>query len=86
MKGRRPLVPPYARIEGKGGEVQVRFRVDAAGTTLVTEVEGPDLFKAEAEQAVASWTFHRTKATRLALLAVFNYAGDRASAKVRPAE
>ena len=86
VKGRRPLVPPLARVAGSGGEVQVRFRVDASGTTLVTEVQGTDMLKAEAEQAVASWVFRRTKVDRLALLAIFTYKGDIASATVKPAE
>jgi TonB family protein len=86
VKGRRPVVPPFARIEGQKGEVEVRFRVDAAGGTFVTDVNGPDLFKTQAEQAVSSWTFHRTKATRLALVALFSYKGDIAQAVVRPAE
>jgi TonB family protein len=86
VKGRRPVVPPLARVSGLAGEVQVRFRVDAAGATLVTDVQGPEALKAEAEQAVASWSFRRTRADRLALLAVFNYKGDSASAVVRPVE
>jgi outer membrane biosynthesis protein TonB len=86
VKGRRPVTPPFARISKAEGEVEVRFRVDAAGSTLVTEVKGPDVLKSEAEQAVSSWTFHRTKADRLALVAVFSYKGDGASAVVRTAD
>lgn len=86
VKGRRPVVPPSARFSRTAGSVEVRFRVDAGGGTLVTEVAGPDILKAEAEQAVASWNFRRTRADRLALVAVFTYKGDGASAVVRPAE
>jgi len=75
-----------ARLSSTAGSVEVRFRVDAGGGTLVTEVAGPDILKAEAEQAVASWNFRRTRADRLALVAVFTYKGDAATAVVRPAE
>ena len=86
VKGRRPVVPPFARMGGVSGTVEVRFAVDAAGVASVQSVEGPDPLKAAAEQAVGSWTFRRTTAERLLLVARFTYEGSAASAAVRPAE
>jgi outer membrane biosynthesis protein TonB len=83
-RGRRPVAPPLARISGTSGAVQVRFAVDAAGVTAVQAVEGPELLKPAAQQVVASWVFRRLSAQRLYLVATFTYAGDTASATVRP--
>jgi TonB family protein len=84
-KGRRPVAPPFARMAGASGAVEVRFAVNAAGQASVLQVEGPDLLKPAAEQAVASWLFRRTTAERLYLTAVFTYKGDAAAAVVTPA-
>jgi len=83
-RGRRPVPPPFARMAGASGTVEVEFSVGSGGTALVQRVSGPDLLKPAAEQAVASWQFRRTQAERLFLVAVFTYDGDRASAVVRP--
>lgn len=83
VKGRRPVVPPVARMAAAGGEVQVAFAVDAAGITTVQKVDGPDLLKEAARQAVASWAFRRTTAERMFLSAVFNFQGDQARADVQ---
>ena len=83
-KGRRPVPPPFARMAGTSGVVEVQFSVSAAGNCLVQAVSGPDLLKTAAEQTVTSWQFRRTQAHRLFLAAVFNYVGDRVSAVVRP--
>jgi TonB family protein len=83
-KGRRPLVPPFARMTGTKGTVEVAFSVGASGTTSVQDVKGPDLLRAAAEQTVISWVFRRSKADRLHLLAVFTYDGDKATASVKP--
>ena len=86
VKGRRPVVPPVARMAMANGEVQVTFSVDAAGISSVQKVEGPDLLKEAARQAVASWAFRRTTAERIFLSAVFTFQGDQARADVRRAE
>jgi outer membrane biosynthesis protein TonB len=83
-KGRRPVVPPLARMSGASGHVEVRFSVDAAGQALVREASGPDLLKVAAEQTVGSWVFRRTSAERLFLVAVFDYKGDTVAASVKP--
>ncbi|MFS8068457.1 MAG: TonB family protein [Byssovorax sp.] len=86
VKGRRPVVPPVARMSSTGGEVRVTFSVDAGGVVSVQRVEGPDLLKEAARQAVASWSFRRTSAERMFLAAVFTFAGDAAKAEVRRPE
>ncbi len=83
-RGRRPVVPPLARMAGTQGAVEVDFSVGASGTTAVQSVKGPDLLRPAAEQTVASWIFRRTKVERLYLVAVFNYEGDRVTASVKP--
>jgi TonB family protein len=86
VKGRRPVVPPLARMAEAEGIVRVRFAVDAAGATSVQGAEGPELLKPAAEHAVASWVFRRSSPERLYLLAEFSYSGDAAAAAVRPQE
>lgn len=86
VKGRRPVVPPVARMAGLGGEVAVAFSVDAAGAAAVQKVDGPDLLKEAARQAVSSWAFRRTTAERIFLSAAFTFQGDQARADVRRAE
>ncbi len=83
-RGRRPVVPPFARMTGTHGAVEVDFSVGASGVTAVQSVKGPDLLKPAAEQTVASWIFRRTKVERLYLVAVFNYDGDKVTAQVKP--
>ncbi len=83
-KGRRPVPPPFARMAGTSGVVEVQFSVSAGGSCLVQAVTGPDLLKTAAEQTVTSWQFRRTQAHRLFLAAVFTYEGDRVTAVVRP--
>ena len=82
-RGRRPVVPPLARMASATGSVDVRFAVDAAGTASVQEVTGPDLLKEAARQAVSSWVFRRTTAERLHLVASFVYGEATASANVK---
>lgn len=86
VKGRRPVVPPVARMAGTSGQVLLTFAVDAAGVTSVQKVDGPDLLKDAARQAVASWSFRRTTADRMYLAAVFTFDGDQARAEVRRAD
>jgi TonB family protein len=83
-RGRRPVPPPFARMAQATGTVDVAFSVDAAGIASVKSSTGADVFKRAAEQAVSSWTFRRTRAERIFLLAEFKYATDAASATVRP--
>jgi TonB family protein len=85
VKGRRPVVPPVARMAGQSGHVQLTFAVDAAGITTVQQVEGPELLKEAARQTAASWNFRRTSAERLYLEAMFTFEGDAARAEVRAA-
>jgi TonB family protein len=81
-QGRRPVVPPFARMQGVSGSVEVRFAVNAAGQTAVHNVEGPDTLKPAAQGAVASWGFRRTSPERVYLTAVFVYENDSARASV----
>jgi TonB family protein len=83
-RGRRPVVPPLARMTGTSGSVEVSFSVSAAGTTSIQGVTGLELLKPVAEQAVASWVFRRARADRAYMVAVFTYAGDKGTAVVRP--
>jgi TonB family protein len=82
VRGRRPVPPPVARMAGTSGTVEVRFAVDAAGETTVKDGTGPDVLKAAAEDAVRTWTFRRTTAERIHMVAAFNYGSDSASASV----
>jgi TonB family protein len=86
VKGRRPVVPPLARMAAASGEVQVGFSVDAAGISQVQKVEGTEILQEAARQAVASWAFRRTSAERIFLSAVFTFQGDQARADVKRAE
>ncbi len=82
IEGRRPVVPPVARIAGVTGSVVVAFSVDGAGDTLVQGVEGAPELVAAARAAVASWKFRRLSTVRIGLRATFNFAADQASARV----
>jgi len=82
-RGRRPVVPPLARMASATGTVDVRFAVDASGAASVQDVTGPDLLKQAARQAVATWVFRRTTADRLHLIASFAYGAATATATVR---
>ena len=85
-KGRRPVAPPLARMSSLSGAVQIQFSVDASGASSIQNVSGPDLLKEAARQAVTTWSFRRTSAERVYLVAIFNYDGDKAQAEVRRAE
>ena len=80
VKGRRPVPPPLARINGVTGSVEVHFAVNPGGTTAVASVSGPEMLKAAAQAAVSSWAFRRTSAERLHLVALFDYQTDSATA------
>jgi TonB family protein len=82
--GRRPMPPPLARISGTTGTVEVTFSVSAAGAASVQTVAGPEPLRRAAQETVASWSFRRARADRAYLVAVINYAEDRATAEVRP--
>jgi TonB family protein len=83
-RGRRPTMPPLARMTGTSGTVEVSFSVSAGGVTAVQAATGPDLLRVAAEQTVASWVFRRTRADRAYLVAVFTFADDKGQAVVRP--
>ena len=85
-KGRRPVVPPIARMNSLSGNVEVRFVVEASGASSVRDVEGPELLREAARQTVGSWMFRRTTPERLPLVAVLAYMGDVATASVKVAE
>ncbi len=82
VDGRRPVVPPLARMADVSGSVEVRFSVDAAGETKLQATDGPELLEAAAEAVVGSWKFRRQTAIRLYLNAVITYLGDQATASV----
>jgi TonB family protein len=82
--GRRPVVPPVARIQRVSGTVNVRFAVDGSGAAQVQAVDGPELLQEAARQTVASWVFRRNSLQRLYLAAAFTYEGDTARAVVSP--
>jgi TonB family protein len=83
-RGRRPVSPPFARMAGASGVVEVEFSVSAGGVTTVQRTNGPEILQPAATQAVDSWIFRRTRADRAYLVAVFTYEDDLASAIVRP--
>jgi len=80
--GRRPVVPPLARMRSVTGKVEVRFAVDASGATANVEATGDEALKEAARQAVATWMFRRTSAERLHLAATFDYGAETAAATV----
>ncbi|MET0555562.1 MAG: TonB family protein [Vicinamibacteria bacterium] len=80
--GRRPVVPPLARLRAVTGKVEVRFAVEASGATASVDASGDDALKEAARQAVATWMFRRTSAERLRLSATFEYAAESATASV----
>lgn len=85
-KGRRPVVPPIARMTAAAGVIDVQLAVDAAGGVSVQNVTGPEVLREAARQAALSWSFRRTTADRLYLVATFTYTGDQARAEVRRAQ
>lgn len=80
--GRRPVVPPLARLRSVAGKVEVRFAVDASGATASVDATGDEALKEAARQAVATWVFRRTSAERLHLVATFDYGAESATATV----
>jgi len=81
--GRRPQVPPLARIEGVTGQIEVRFVVEASGATSNLEMAGPELLREAARQTVGSWTFRRGSTERLFLFATIEYGPELARALVK---
>jgi TonB family protein len=79
VSGRRPVVPPLARLNAVSGKVHVRFAMDASGATSNVEAEGDEPLREAARQAVSSWIFRRTRADRLHLTAEFDYGTDAAT-------
>lgn len=84
VTGRRPSAPPFARLAGEYGSVDVRFAVNAAGAASVLSVDGPALLKPAAEVTVASWGFRRTTAERLYLTAAVTYRAEGAQVVITP--
>jgi hypothetical protein len=82
-QGRRPGVPPFARMQGVEGDVRVRFAVDAAGQSFVSAVEGPEELRLAARATVESWLFSRQTAERLYLIADLSYDESTATAVVK---
>ena len=83
-RGRRPVVPPVARLNGTTGTVEVLFSVSAGGVTALQTATGPEMLRYSAEQTVASWVFSRQRAERAYLIATFTYGADKGTAVVRP--
>ncbi len=81
-QGRRPIVPPLARMNGVTGRVQVSLSVGVAGTTVVHSVDGPDALRTAARSCVESWLFRRTTTERVYLSASIEYGLDAAKAVV----
>jgi TonB family protein len=81
-QGRRPIVPPLARMAGVTGRVEVAFSVGASGLPTIQTTTGPDAFKLAAQEMVQSWVFRRTSTERIYLLAVIDYGTDTAKANV----
>lgn len=84
VMGRRPSPPPFARLAGEYGAVDVKFAVNAAGNASVLTLDGPPLLKPAAEVTVGSWSFRRTTAERLYLTATVTYRAEGAQASVAP--
>ena len=84
--GRRPVVPPLARLQAADGIVTVRFSIDGAGDTQVQAVDGPEILQRAARDTVSSWRFQRTSRDRVYAIAEVLYRGDAASARVHRAE
>ncbi|MGH2688216.1 MAG: hypothetical protein ACRDKW_05350 [Actinomycetota bacterium] len=82
VRGRRPVPPPFARMAGAIGTVEVRFSVDGSGSASVQTTDGPAPLKAAAADTVGSWQFRRTSTERLFLVAVVDYRPETASATV----
>jgi len=81
--GRRPQVPPFARMEGVTGQIQVRFVVEASGATSNLELSGPDRLQEAARQTVGSWTFRRGSTERMFLVTTIDYTAEAARALVK---
>jgi outer membrane biosynthesis protein TonB len=84
--GRRPVVPPLARMAAATGAVLVEFSVGTSGATHLGRVEGPELLREAAQQMVASWVFRRTSTERLFLTARVEFGQNEARATVAPAQ
>jgi len=84
--GRRPVVPPVARMTGATGTVVVEFSVATSGATHLGRVDGPELLREAAQQMVASWVFRRTSTERLFLTARVEFGQNEARATVSPAQ
>jgi len=81
--GRRPQVPPLARMDGLTGKVEVRFVVEASGATSNLELAGPEALREAARQTVGSWTFRRGSTERLFLVTTIDYGPEAARAQVK---
>jgi periplasmic protein TonB len=86
LSGRRPVVPPLARMNGVTGNVSVELNVDGAGQATTGAVAGPELLRLAAEEAVKTWLFRRTSVERLHLVATFEYGETTATVTVRQRE
>ncbi len=81
-QGRRPVVPPLARMGNLTGQVEVAFSVGVSGLTSVQGVNGPEALQAAAKGMVESWQFRRTTTERVYLRATIEYGADTAKANV----
>ena len=69
-------------MDGLVGDVTIAFAITPAGTTVVRDVQGPEVFQIAAREAVQSWFFVRETAERLFATAGFSYDAEGASAQV----
>jgi hypothetical protein len=78
--GRRPVVPPLARLQKLSGAVKIIFSVDAEGRTTVHQIDGPEALHAAAQGVVGSWTFRPSTSERVFLVATIAYDAESATA------
>jgi TonB family protein len=78
--GRRPVVPPLARLDNQSGIVKIVFSVDVDGRASVHQVEGPETLRAAAEGLVRSWMFRPLTSERIFLVATITYNAESATA------
>ena len=83
-RGRRPVVPPLARMSGDHGHGRGVVLGERRRRRRRADRDRPGPAPPAAEQAVASWVLRRARADRAYLVAVFTLRGDKGTAVVRP--
>jgi hypothetical protein len=80
IQGRRPIVPPLARLGQTSGIVKIVFSVDAEGRTTVHQLDGEESLRPAAEGVVRSWMFRPLTTERVYLIATFTFDPEALSA------